>query len=141
HLFRGQPRQGRGLRGPRAESQGHDPCSEERRRVQVPRHARARSGGPAQRLRRLRRYGEAGQAQAAREGRPYLTGFDADAILAANGGTLAAEVLDEAPEARTFLLPVGGAGLAGGFAFYAKTAGPEARGVGRHAALSPPPPL
>ena len=47
------------------------------------------------------------RAQAAREGRPYLTAFDDDAILAANGGTLAAEVLEEAPEARTFLLPVG----------------------------------
>ena len=77
------------------------------------------------------------RAQAAREGRPYLTAFDDDAILAANGGTLAAEVLDEAPEARTFLLPVGGAGLAGGFAFYAKTAVPESRVIGCQHALSP----
>ena len=77
------------------------------------------------------------KTQAAREGRPYLTAFDDEAILAANGGTLAAEVLDDAPDARTFLLPVGGAGLAGGFAFYAKTAVPESRVVGCQHALSP----
>ena len=75
--------------------------------------------------------------QAARENRPYLTAFDDDAILAANGGTLAAEVLEDAPETRTFLLPVGGAGLAGGFAFYAKTAAPGARVIGCQHALSP----
>jgi threonine dehydratase len=77
------------------------------------------------------------KAQAAREGRPYVTAFDDEAILAANGGTLAAEVLDEAPDARTFLLPVGGAGLAGGFAFYAKTALSDARIVACQHALSP----
>lgn len=77
------------------------------------------------------------KTQAAREGRPYVTAFDDEAILAANGGTLAAEVLDDAPDARTFLLPVGGAGLAGGFAFYAKTAVPESRVVGCQHALSP----
>jgi threonine dehydratase len=77
------------------------------------------------------------RAQAAREGRPYLTAFDDDAILAANGGTLAVEVLEEAPEAGTFLLPVGGAGLAGGFAFYAKTAVPGSRVIGCQHALSP----
>lgn len=77
------------------------------------------------------------RAQAAREQRPYVTAFDDEAILAANGGTLAAEVLDDAPEARTFLLPVGGAGLSGGFAFYAKTAVPESRVIGCQHALSP----
>jgi threonine dehydratase len=70
-------------------------------------------------------------------GRPFLTAFDDEAILAANGGTLAAEVLEDAPGARTFLLPVGGAGLAGGFAYYAKTALAEARIVGCQHALSP----
>ncbi len=77
------------------------------------------------------------RAEAAREGRPFLTAYDDEAILAANGGTLAAEVLEDAPEARTFLLPVGGAGLAGGFAFYAKTAVPECRIVGCQLARSP----
>jgi threonine dehydratase len=77
------------------------------------------------------------KAEAARSGRPYLTAFDDAAILAANGGTLAAEVLEDAPEARTFLVPVGGAGLAGGFAFYAKSLRPDARIVGCQHVLSP----
>jgi threonine dehydratase len=77
------------------------------------------------------------KAEAARSGRPYLTAFDDPLILAANGGTLAAETLEDAPEARTFLLPVGGAGLAGGFAFHAKSARPDARIIGCQHALSP----
>ncbi len=80
---------------------------------------------------------ELAKLEAASSGRVYLTAFDADDILAANGGTLAAEVLEEAPDARTFLLPVGGAGLAGGFAFYAKSVLPEARIIGCQHALSP----
>ena len=52
--------------------------------------------------------------------RPYVSAYDEERILAANGGTLAAEVLEDAPSARSFLLPVGGAGLSGGFAYYAK---------------------
>lgn len=77
------------------------------------------------------------RAAAEASGRPFLTAFDDEAILAANGGTLAAEVLEDCPEARAFLVPVGGAGLAGGFAFYAKTALPEAAIVGCQHALSP----
>lgn len=70
------------------------------------------------------------RAEAARSGRPFLTAFDDVRILAANGGTLAAEVLEDCPEARTFLLPVGGGGLSGGFAFYAKMALADSRVVG-----------
>jgi len=74
---------------------------------------------------------------AARSGRPYVSAYDDERILAANGGTLAAEVLEDAPEARTFVLPVGGAGLAGGFAFYAKERLPACRVVGCQLASSP----
>jgi threonine dehydratase len=74
---------------------------------------------------------------AQRTERPYLTAFDDALILAANGGTLAAEVLEDCPAARAFLLPVGGAGLAGGFAYYATTALPDCRIVGCQHALSP----
>ena len=70
------------------------------------------------------------RAEAARSGRPFLTAFDDACILAANGGTLAAEVLEDCPDARTFVLPVGGGGLAGGFAFYAKLALPDSRVIG-----------
>ncbi|HEX7837848.1 MAG TPA: pyridoxal-phosphate dependent enzyme [Kofleriaceae bacterium] len=67
---------------------------------------------------------------AARSGRPFLTAFDDVCILAANGGTLAAEVLEDCPEARTFLVPVGGGGLAGGFAYHAKAALADSRVIG-----------
>jgi threonine dehydratase len=70
------------------------------------------------------------RAEAARSGRPFLTAFDDVRILAANGGTVAAEVLEDCPEARTFLLPVGGGGLSGGFAYHAKAALPGSRVIG-----------
>jgi threonine dehydratase len=70
------------------------------------------------------------RAEADRTGRLYVSAYDDTEILAANGGTLAAEVLEDAPDARTFLVPVGGAGLAGGFAFFAKEALADARVVG-----------
>src|SRR5205085_4657465 len=74
---------------------------------------------------------------AERTGRPYVSAYDDELILAANGGTLAAEILEDCPDARTFLLPVGGGGLSGGFAFYAKTALPDCRIIGCQHALSP----
>jgi threonine dehydratase len=77
------------------------------------------------------------RAEAARTGRRFVTAFDDNLVLAANGGTLAAETIEDCLEARTFLLPVGGAGLAGGFAYYAKTALPESRILGCQHALSP----
>jgi threonine dehydratase len=70
------------------------------------------------------------RAEAARSDRPFLTAFDDARILAANGGTLAAEVVEDCPQARTFVLPVGGGGLAGGFAYYIKTGLPQARVIG-----------
>ena len=68
--------------------------------------------------------------EAERSGRLYVSAYDDTEILAANGGTLAAEVLEDAPDARTFLLPVGGGGLAGGFAFLATASLSDARIVG-----------
>ena len=69
--------------------------------------------------------------------RLYVSAYDDFRILAANGGTLAAEVLEDAPEARTFLVPVGGAGLSGGFAYYAKERLAGSRIIGCQHALSP----
>ena len=70
------------------------------------------------------------RAEAERSGRLYLSAYDDTEILAANGGSLAAEVIEDAPDARAFLVPVGGAGLAGGFAFFAKETLPDARVIG-----------
>ena len=74
---------------------------------------------------------------AAREKRYFLSPFDDDAVIAANGGTVAKEVLEDAPEARTFILPVGGGGLAAGFAVWAKDRLPDAKIVGCQHVLSP----
>lgn len=79
--------------------------------------------------------------EAARAGRLYVSAYDDAEILAANGGSLAAEVLEDAPDARTFLLPVGGGGLAGGFAFLAKASLPGARIVACQLAASAALPL
>ena len=117
-----KPRQGRRLGRARARDPGRDPRSAKRRRVEVPRHGRARRARPALGLRRLRR------DRAAREGR---------------GGAVRPAVPDRlrrrrhprrqrrhargrGPRGRArrrarSSCPVGGAGLAGGFAFYAKS--------------------
>jgi len=79
--------------------------------------------------------------EAERSGRLYVSAYDDTEILAANGGSLAAEVLEDAPDARVFLVPVGGAGLAGGFAFLAKATRPDARIVGCQLAASAALPL
>jgi threonine dehydratase len=75
--------------------------------------------------------------EAAKAGRPFLSAFDDEAIMAGNGGTLAVEVLQDAPAARTFVLPVGGGGLAAGFAFYVRDEIPEARIIGCQHERSP----
>lgn len=73
------------------------------------------------------------RAMAAKEGRAFLSAFDDYAVMAANGGTVALEVLEDAPAARVFILPVGGGGLAAGFSF----ASHEAIIIGCQHELSP----
>jgi threonine dehydratase len=75
--------------------------------------------------------------EAARAGRVWISAFDDDAIMAGNGGSLAAEVLEELPEARSFVMPVGGGGMAAGASFDAKTRRPDTLVVGCNHELSP----
>jgi threonine dehydratase len=72
---------------------------------------------------------------AAADARTFLSAFDDYAVMAANGGTVAIEVMEDAPLAPTFILPVGGGGLSAGFAFHAKPKG--ATIIGCQHALSP----
>jgi threonine dehydratase len=74
---------------------------------------------------------------AAKEERYFLSAFDNDAVMAANGGTVAMEVLEDAPAAREFILPVGGGGLSAGFAVWAKHRLPDAKIIGCQHVLSP----
>ncbi|MBI2810435.1 MAG: threonine/serine dehydratase [Candidatus Melainabacteria bacterium] len=57
----------------------------------------------------------------------FISAFDDEAIMAANGGTLALEILEELPDAKQFVFPCGGGGLSAGFAFYAKHKVPNAK--------------
>lgn len=50
--------------------------------------------------------------------RTFLSAFDDDWVMAGNGGTLAAEILEEIPAVTDWLLPVGGGGLAAGAVRY-----------------------
>jgi threonine dehydratase len=74
---------------------------------------------------------------ASREKKYFLSPFDDDAVMAANGGTVAMEVLEDAPDAREFVLPVGGGGLSAGFAVWAKHRLPDATIVGCQHIMSP----
>jgi threonine dehydratase len=74
---------------------------------------------------------------AAREKKYFLSPFDDDRVMAANGGTVAQEVLEDAPEAREFVLPVGGGGLSAGFAVWAKHFLKDAKIIGCQHVLSP----
>lgn len=60
---------------------------------------------------------------------PMVSAFDDEKIMAGNGGTLAAEVLSQVPEATDFVLPMGGGGLAAGFSWYVKSKNPHAQMV------------
>lgn len=77
------------------------------------------------------------EEQAASKGLPFISPFDDVSIMAGNGGTLGAEVIDQLPGARTFILPVGGGSLSSGFSFYAKERDPGAVIVGCQHASSP----
>ena len=76
-------------------------------------------------------------AFAASEGKPFLSAFDDVGVMAANGGTLAREVLEQVPGARTFLLPVGGGGLSAGFSFVVRQRVADATLVGCQHEKSP----
>lgn len=56
--------------------------------------------------------------QARDGGKVFISPFDDDAIMAGNGGTLAAEILEDLPESRAFVIPVGGGGLGAGLSYY-----------------------
>lgn len=49
----------------------------------------------------------------------FISPFDDYAVMAANGGTTAMEVMEDVPGAKHFIVPVGGGGLSAGFAFEA----------------------
>lgn len=61
---------------------------------------------------------------------PFISAFDDEAIMAGNGGSLAAEILEDLPETRNFIMPVGGGGLSAGASFYLKHQRPGCHIIG-----------
>jgi threonine dehydratase len=59
--------------------------------------------------------------------RTWIPAFDDSSVMAANGGTLAVEILDEVPGTGTLVVPTGGGGLSAGLAYLLKERRPEAR--------------
>lgn len=57
---------------------------------------------------------QAARRWAAEHGALFVSPFDDPLIMAGNGGTLALEILEQLPEVRSLIVPVGGGGLAAG---------------------------
>ena len=62
-------------------------------------------------------------------GLTFLSAFDDYAVMAGNGGTTGVETLEDFPNARNFILPVGGGGLAAGFAYAVKQRKPDSAAI------------
>jgi threonine dehydratase len=75
--------------------------------------------------------------EAQRSGKVWISAFDDEAIMAGNGGSLALEILEDVPDARGFVLPVGGGGMSGGLAFAVKEKRSGAAIVGCQQEASP----
>lgn len=75
--------------------------------------------------------------QCAEKGLPFLSAFDDDRIMAGNGGTVALEILEQVPDVRHVVVPVGGGGLSAGLAWVLKSRWPEARLTAVQTAASP----
>lgn len=80
---------------------------------------------------------ELAQEEARRSCPPFISGYDDFDVMAANGGTLAMELLDDLPQVRHFIFPVGGGGLGAGLAIYTKEKIPDARLIGCQLEASP----
>ena len=64
-----------------------------------------------------------------REGRTYVHAFDDEHVMAGQG-TIGLEIVDDAPEVETVIVPIGGGGLVSGIATAVKADDPETRVVG-----------
>jgi threonine dehydratase len=72
-----------------------------------------------------------------KSGRPFISAFDDAAVMAGNGGTLAAEIVEDLPEAKNFIVPVGGGGLSAGLSLYVKEKVHGARVIGCQLGVTP----
>jgi threonine dehydratase len=71
----------------------------------------------------------AAQTHAAQTGGTFVHAFE-DPLVIAGQGTIGLELVEQLPDAQTFLLPIGGGGLAAGIAIVLRALRPEVRIVG-----------
>ena len=80
---------------------------------------------------------EAEGLRLARErGWPFISAYN-DAAVVAGGGTIALEILEDAPRSSTILVPAGGGGLIGGIGVAAHGLRPEVAVIGAQSVASP----
>ena len=84
----------------------------------------------------LEEAGEFARAHAEKYGLIFIHPYD-DPMVIAGQGTIAIEMLQQAPELDTLIVPIGGGGLASGIAIAAKALKPEIELIGVQAALYP----
>lgn len=101
------------------------------------------ASAPAAKRRRIARYGadlrevrgtyddahHAALEHVARTGGTFINAFS-DPVVVAGQGTAGLEILQDLPQVRTILVPVGGGGIAGGVGLVAKAMDPRIRVVG-----------
>ena len=67
----------------------------------------------------------------------FISAFEDERIMAANGGTIASEILDDLPDVANVLFPVGGGGLGAGLSYYLKHINPHIHLIGCQHSDSP----
>lgn len=75
--------------------------------------------------------------RAAASGMPYVSAYDDEVVLAGNGGSLGLEILEQVPDVRTIVAPVGGGGMAAGLSVPFAARVPGGRLVAAQLAASP----
>lgn len=60
----------------------------------------------------------------------FVTAFDDPRIMAANGGSLALEIMEDLPDVQNVIFPVGGGGLGAGLSYYFKSKNPTIKLIG-----------
>lgn len=70
------------------------------------------------------------EKEAAEKHLPLISAFDDERIMAANGGSLAIEILSDIPQMQNLIVPVGGGGLSSGMCYYLKAGNPLIRTIG-----------
>lgn len=80
---------------------------------------------------------ELAMEESRKSGRAFVSAFDDAAVMAGNGGTLAAEIVEDLPDVRNFIVPVGGGGLSAGLALYVKEKVHGARLIGCQLEVTP----